>query len=520
MERISIGQLFKKVQDRVGRKVPAGGAMFGLANGNLIGKDGYLWDTPHGNWTGSPSVEPGHSDAFPAQIEEVISGATKFIDIATMKVPTGKFWAAIKDGLKAVAKAKREVTARILIGFPMRYHPPNLWDQLKEIGEALREHPGYVTVDLGIYRYYTIQTYPEGWNHAKLIAVDGEVLITGGHNLWDEDYLGLSPVFDLSLKLEGPIARGGHAFANGLWSFVTQHNRTPHTYSHRLKPDLSITNDPPAQAALPTADPVGRIDAMWVAEPGRGVFRTNTGEEFRESTMMIAFLAALETASHCRISQQSFGSFPVEWKGPPPQFSIRKSDQFPYAFIYHRAPNGSGFEYNLSLVDALATFLVRNHEKKRVLEILMSPPDGGRYSNGEADAGILDVVAYRMKTHDRFRNATKEELVAQLNKQVWLNWPAITGSSGPIRIWTANGKAMANHSKFWMVDERIFYVGSENMYPTVATEGLVYAEGGLQEFGIIAEADDSVRDLLVNQYHALAMDHGFRRTIKVGDLSF
>ena len=40
-------------------------------------------------------------------------------------------------------------------------------------------------------------------NHAKIIAVDGKVLITGGHNFWDQHYLKTAPVHDLSIRLRG-----------------------------------------------------------------------------------------------------------------------------------------------------------------------------------------------------------------------------------------------------------------------------------------------------------------------------
>jgi hypothetical protein len=39
-----------------------------------------------------------------------------------------------------------------------------------------------------------------------------------------------------------------------------------------------------------------------------------------------------------------------------------------------------------------------------------------------------------------------------------------------------SGKPLGVHAKFWMVDERAFYIGSENLYPTE-----------LQEFGYIVE---------------------------------
>ena len=46
---------------------------------------------------------------------------------------------------------------------------------------------------------------------------------------------------------------------------------------------------------------------------------------------------------------------------------------------------------------------------------------------------------------------------------------------GPDASWPG-GKAIANHAKLWMVDDRVFYIGSDNMYPV-----------NLQEFGYIVD---------------------------------
>jgi len=58
------------------------------------------------------------------------------------------------------------------------------------------------------------------WNHAKIIAVDGYYLHTGGHNLWDQHYLRNDPVHDLSMEAEGRVTHDGHLFANQQWQFI------------------------------------------------------------------------------------------------------------------------------------------------------------------------------------------------------------------------------------------------------------------------------------------------------------
>merc|ERR1719456_1271493 len=64
------------------------------------------------------------------------------------------------------------------------------------------------------------------WNHAKIIAVDGHSLHTGGHNLWTDHYLKNDPVHDVSMEAAGRVAHDGHRFANQQWEFVRKQSHT------------------------------------------------------------------------------------------------------------------------------------------------------------------------------------------------------------------------------------------------------------------------------------------------------
>ena len=55
---------------------------------------------------------------------------------------------------------------------------------------------------------------------------------------------------------------------------------------------------------------------------------------------------------------------------------------------------------------------------------------------------------------------------------------------GPDATWPG-GKTFANHAKLWMVDDRVFYVGSDNFYPV-----------NLQEFGYIVDDQKAAAELL------------------------
>merc|ERR1711974_535248 len=81
--------------------------------------------------------------------------------------------------------------------------------------KLLRDIPeqSELKVSLGLYRRGLA-----GWNHAKIIAIDGRLLIQGGHNWWDQHYLQESPVHDLSMEVTGEVAISAHRFLNHVWA--------------------------------------------------------------------------------------------------------------------------------------------------------------------------------------------------------------------------------------------------------------------------------------------------------------
>ncbi len=55
---------------------------------------------------------------------------------------------------------------------------------------------------------------------------------------------------------------------------------------------------------------------------------------------------------------------------------------------------------------------------------------------------------------------------------------------GPDAKWP-DGQPIATHAKFWMVDSRVFYIGSDNMYPV-----------NLQEFGYIVDDRQAAQQVI------------------------
>ncbi len=59
------------------------------------------------------------------------------------------------------------------------------------------------------------------WNHAKIFAINGCQLVTGGANYWNSWYTtGAKWLFDLSMNVSGDTAVDAHQFANYLWKYL------------------------------------------------------------------------------------------------------------------------------------------------------------------------------------------------------------------------------------------------------------------------------------------------------------
>ncbi len=417
-----------------------------------------------------------------------------------MDEPTGEFLNAIENGLIFLAQERREITVRFLIGSS----PPKLnlhtFRMLSNIGKLLRGRGGKLTIYLGQYRYRNAS-----WGHAKIIAVDGARMMTGGHNLWAAPYLEKDPVFDLSMRIDGPIAMGGHQFADSLWDFVrthNSHNGISTTYSNSLPPNLEVGKDAPPERPQWRSQPAGSLPALWVTNPGWGVF-THQGTDHLVGSGMIALLRALNDARHCRISQQDLGA---RYKHAN-DFEEHVINGYPYRLI-----SCSNFFFILPLIDSLAKLLAKSDST--VLELVMSPPEkrGRGYTNRISFESVFNVIGQRMWLRSEPK-LTKQRILEKLNSQFFLK----TISFDNDRVNWPSGDPKYNHAKFWMVDQDVFYVGSENLYPSTAP---ALPPGNLQEFGVIAQVTPETEKLILDGYFSPLLTYGKRTLAKLADLTW
>lgn len=55
------------------------------------------------------------------------------------------------------------------------------------------------------------------WNHAKILAVNGQTLLTGGANFWNEYADSEADISDIHVKVKGDAAISAHTYCDYFW---------------------------------------------------------------------------------------------------------------------------------------------------------------------------------------------------------------------------------------------------------------------------------------------------------------
>jgi len=401
----------------------------------------------HGIAPGGRAPLPVGSRRLLAAIEEVIASAERIVDIASLEpFASGEFAAAIRRGLVRAARRGHPLTVRILYG-RHRFVSQTDADFESAIRDLAADLPADGTVRLHACRMETSndQQAPS-WNHAKIVAADGREAIVGGHNLWHADYLELAPVHDLSARVTGAAAGEAHAFLDRLWDWAGRQLATPSEigslHAIRWAGGLVEPAGPPPAVAV-AVPPAGSIPVLAVGRLGTGVIADPRAANVGAAVAALAFRQA---RSSIRISQMDFG---FHWDGVN--------------------------YWSADVVSALADVLTDPTRGVDVQVVLSEPgaktAAGGPYSFGTT---LADIVA-------EMRRVIGDRPLSGRMRLAPLRFSP-TGDR-----WVHDGVELKiiNHAKFWMVDERAFHVGSDNLYPH-----------NLQEFSYVVESAPLAREAL------------------------
>lgn len=395
------------------------------------------------------SLCTGHSQQAYELVYETIAEAEDLVDVTTLYPPDGPFEAAIQNGLAYLDASGSTATVRFQFG-SIIFDSVDVDETLDELTRRLSDDPA---IDVGVG---THRDGIDSWNHAKIAAVDGRTALVGGMNLSAGSYLREAPVFDLSMRVQAPMAGQAHRFADELWRFVCNGEFV----GEAGLVDYATTGDldcPTGLAKSPTTDGDGDV---WTASIGRlGAIGANPADE--------AVLAALGAAEDSiRLSVQDLGPMPI---GP------LESESWP-----------------TELLDVLARAMTEGVE----IEVLMTTPvvddagggsdDEGAYSNGWTERDAIDRLEARLAIHEEWLpdETTPSDVICQ-----HLN-------IAPIRPYDRQawpgGAEFANHAKSFIVDDRAFYIGSQNLYPA-----------DLAEFGYLIDDAETTDELLRDYWQPL-----------------
>jgi len=449
--------------------------LWNVTYGKVVGE---LQHTPRDAWTRETGDVPeAHDDWFPERLGSIIAKTEVWCDVLSLGPPDGLFMTEFNKALRTLHQKcqdqQKQIHVRMMFG-NLPAMPVNCTKVIKKLTHGI---PNDDSTGLRLW----VGAWRKGvsWNHAKIIAVDGQYLHTGGHNLWDQHYLKNDPVHDLSVEMEGGITRDGHRYADAQWDFIKKKQNTMVGWMIDKIPDympmvaetrVTISEFP--RRVAPEFPPV--FDATQM--PNRG---------FVEECVPM-------------ISIGRYGA--LNWKMRPADDAILAMINASQRVVHMALqdlgpvclPNTKiplpGLVWPKTYMNALARAIwVRGVD----VEIVVSHPNSMPGGLGPADANYgngwtcVDVAAYIIKRivhsfpsadHGMLRKKVEENLrVCFLKQKIGNQYPS--------------GMKMGMHAKHFIIDDKCTYIGSQNLYVC-----------DLAEWGVIVDHEEETKKMMATYW--------------------
>jgi phosphatidylserine/phosphatidylglycerophosphate/cardiolipin synthase-like enzyme len=451
--------LLEQLRDQLAKSDPGGayaGITYDLTSGNMLPRD-WIVQTPDIWGLKAAALPPNHSQQLVQLVHDLIASARQRVDISLLQpAPDGQFLAAIRQALQELAQHRRPIQVRVIIG---QYPPDNV--DVPAFFKALTDGDdlGRLTVSVAAFRSCVAADDCDSysWNHSKIIAIDGTEALVGGHNLWTKDYLLDEPVSDLSMRVKGPAAASAVRFIDRLWEYVCA--------NIDRKDSIALASGDgscPSPAALPVRKGKGGLQILGVGRMGAGITK-----DFANQSELARDLTLASARHEIRIVQQDLG------------FGLGRADTL----------------FPDSTIDRLIDFL---RQGRGDIYIVLSNlgakgKSGSTYSN---DVSLMTLAKHlKQEVQRRFERRDPQSRYEirrgpdPVNAMLCDHVHLAPFRFGPDNSWPG-GVPFATHTKFWMVDGRVFYIGSDNMYPV-----------NLQEYGYIVD-DAKAAQHLTDAYWA------------------
>jgi hypothetical protein len=198
--------------------------LWAQTSGKIVGEIQY---TPRECWDSDHDPQDGHSDWLVDGMANLLQKTEFFCDFMSLSPPNGYFLKKIKEDLATVAtRSKHNRSAGNNNNNKQNHHHKivvrfmfgNVVTVPVDCEAVLRELTSGIPTDSNLEIWVGAWRKSMCWNHAKIVAVDGKYLHTGGHNLWDDMCLQKDPIHDTSIQLEGKVATERAQFCQ--WTVV------------------------------------------------------------------------------------------------------------------------------------------------------------------------------------------------------------------------------------------------------------------------------------------------------------
>lgn len=426
--------------------------------------------TQNGSFQQPTKICHSHSQRFLEEYYNAIVNAQNTVDLVYLGWPDGRFETVIVNALNHVAQSEHAIVVRILAGVPSDTKP--WWDVVGFLNRVKRGIANPAKSKL-IVQAAQLGTWsgPKilhmSWTHSKILLVDDTSVMVGGHNLVDGPYLSVDPTFDLSIKIEGGAAQSSRKYVDELWRLVREKyakgerniGLMKNVYCYSLWESSSEIQSnckfTPKHAPRPVN---GNISVLAVAAPGKP-FISSDANPSRDALMSL-----IKSANKSiKFSQQD-----LNWgrAGEPPAM---------LAPLMRRALQGLN-----------VTWISTNQDA----------PHGMT-----ADLSIRQTASLMMQTAMQFKDefGGEQKVREKLCQQVSV---ATIRFNRTEKVWSHSGKPFGNHAKSYIVDDQLFYVGSDNVYLSrlKVPPFPALAWGDLQEYGLIVDDKPATTEFLREYY--------------------
>lgn len=430
-----------------------------------------------------------HAHDFLEQMFETITNAQWTVDIVTLgkgTVTTQAFTTVLNNAIQVLSQKSvtqnRRIVIRILQSSYLPFTPYLIKNYLDRIVKNLAPN-NQITIGVataqscalgfncGNDNDQTDLSLNFSWNHGKIINIDNQILITGGENFYGEDYLGKNPVNDSNIKIFGKTATGATIYSNQLWNYVRNNqslfmnycftytnNNTDKTCIENLDPKITYN----WTETMLNQDKKYFVKAMYISKLNNSV-----GLDHQADQSELARVYAIRNAHESvKISQQAL--FSKHYTHP--------KSKFEYLHPLHTIDG--------NIIEAIAHAIHYNHASVYIVTSNLENTGYGSFADSQY---LYDCI--KNTFHGSF-HMNEENVKHELSKHLHLATLGYNQSLVEINnIDKSILKKNRSHNKFWMVDDKLFYFGSHNFYPS-----------SMQEFGVIVESEDAVKNELLPNF--------------------